>query len=52
MIPRATSGWQTITADLALILFLITAQAVAEPHKPETAPATEPAAMPPTARQV
>ncbi|HCS17591.1 hypothetical protein D0Y83_14780 [Qipengyuania flava] len=41
MIPRATSGWQTITADLALILFLITAQAVAEPHEPETAPTTD-----------
>ncbi|WP_421992651.1 hypothetical protein [Qipengyuania sp.] len=27
MILRPTSGWQTITADLALILFLITAQA-------------------------
>lgn len=27
MILRGSSGWQTITADLALILFLITAQA-------------------------
>jgi len=26
MIARAASGWQTVTADLALILFLITAQ--------------------------
>lgn len=30
MILRAASGWQTATADLALILFLITAQAVRE----------------------
>ncbi|GMM93545.1 hypothetical protein [Qipengyuania sp. MTN3-11] len=37
MILRATSGWQTITADLALILFLITAQAVSEPE-PEQKP--------------
>ena len=27
MIARLGSGWQTITADLALILFLVTAQA-------------------------
>ena len=32
MILRAPSSWQTITADLALILFLVTAQAtVSEP---------------------
>ena len=32
MIARLGSGWQTITADLALILFLVTAQAtVSEP---------------------
>ena len=29
MILRAPSSWQTITADLALILFLITAIAIA-----------------------
>lgn len=34
MILRAASGWQTVTADLALILFLITAQAVREPPVP------------------
>lgn len=34
MILRAASGWQTVTADLALILFLITAQAVREPPAP------------------
>lgn len=33
MILRTTSGWQTITADLALILFLITAQAAVEPSE-------------------
>lgn len=49
MIPRATTGWQTITADLALILFLITAQAAVDPaerpapvasEKPATAEST------------
>ncbi len=30
MILRVGSGWQTVTADLALILFLITAQASRE----------------------
>lgn len=35
MIVRAISGWQTATADLALILFLITAQAVRD--EPEQA---------------
>lgn len=30
MITRFGSGWQTITADLALILFLITAQVAAQ----------------------
>jgi hypothetical protein len=34
MILRAASGWQTVTADLALILFLITAQAVRETPGP------------------
>jgi hypothetical protein len=34
MIVRAASGWQTVIADLALILFLITAQAVGK--KPAT----------------
>ncbi len=37
MISRATTGWQTITADLALILFLITAQAVTD-HADRPAP--------------
>ncbi len=36
MITRFGSGWQTITADLALILFLITAQVAAQkPVVPE-----------------
>ena len=59
MIARLGSGWQTITADLALILFLVTAQTsfsqleaeaapVAPVETPETpAPAaTEPEAAP------
>ncbi|WP_370033406.1 hypothetical protein [Qipengyuania mesophila] len=40
MIIRAASGWQTATADLALILFLITAQAVRE-EQPAQAVASE-----------
>ncbi|MEX0341093.1 MAG: hypothetical protein AB3N06_00765 [Erythrobacter sp.] len=42
MILRGSSGWQTVTADLALILFLITAQAVgneASTAEPPVAPA-------------
>ena len=31
MILRLGSGWQTVTADLALILFMVTAQAIQEP---------------------
>ncbi|NBW75299.1 MAG: hypothetical protein EBR34_05800 [Sphingomonadaceae bacterium] len=30
MIARAGSGWQTVLADLSLILFMVTAAAVAE----------------------
>jgi hypothetical protein len=41
MILRAASGWQTVTADLALILFLITAQAVREPAAPSPQEETE-----------
>lgn len=40
MILRLGSGWQTVTADLALILFLITAQASRE--GPEGQPQVEP----------
>ncbi len=31
MIARAGSGWQTVLADLSLILFMVTAAVVAEP---------------------
>jgi alanine racemase len=41
MILRAASGWQTVTADLALILFLITAQAVREPSATPSQEETE-----------
>lgn len=44
MILRAGSGWQTVTADLALILFLITAQASRD--TPAALPQTEPATIP------
>lgn len=40
MILRLGSGWQTVTADLALILFLITAQA--SRGGPEAQPQVEP----------
>ena len=44
MIARAGSGWQTVLADLSLILFMVTASAVSEaPAKP---PATERAVLP------
>ena len=39
MIARAGSGWQTVLADLALILFMVTAAVVATAQ-------SEPAAMP------
>lgn len=42
MILRLGSGWQTVTADLALILFLITAQASRD--VPAAPPQVEPAA--------
>ena len=45
MIVRAASGWQTIIADLALILFLITAQAVGK--KPATQSHAEEERQPP-----
>jgi hypothetical protein len=48
MIIRAASGWQTATADLALILFLITAQAVRE-EQPAPAVAVENEASAPVA---
>ena len=40
MIARSGSGWQTVLADLSLILFMITAAAVSEgPAKPAPPPA-------------
>ena len=39
MIARSGSGWQTVLADLSLILFMITAAAVSEgPAKPAPPP--------------
>lgn len=35
MIVRAGTGWQTVLADLSLILFMVTASAVDVRHKPE-----------------
>lgn len=42
MIARMGSGWQTVLADLSLILFMVTATAVAE--TPTQAPPTPPPA--------
>ncbi len=41
MIARAGSGWQTVLADLSLILFMVTASAVSQgrPAPPEAPPA-------------
>lgn len=49
MIIRGGSGWQTTTADLALILFLVTAQAVREEPSPAAHPA--PAAQEPVIQE-
>jgi hypothetical protein len=44
MIPRMGSGWQTVLADLSLILFMITAAAVSEvKQKPQPVAAAIPA---------
>lgn len=39
MIARAGSGWQTVLADLSLILFMVTAAALSEPGAAGEAPA-------------
>ena len=44
MIARAGSGWQTVLADLSLILFMITAAAASE--LPAAAPAQKVPALP------
>ena len=38
MIARAGSGWQTVLADLSLILFMITASAASEPQNGTATP--------------
>ncbi|MCH2488165.1 MAG: hypothetical protein MK010_10550, partial [Erythrobacter sp.] len=53
MIARLGSGWQTITADLALILFLVTAQAsFSQPATESVAPASSAAAPEPVPHAV
>jgi hypothetical protein len=50
MIARAGSGWQTVLADLSLILFMVTASAVNEaPSVPPPAPVVLPALGEPVA---
>lgn len=53
MIARAGSGWQTVLADLSLILFMVTAAAVSEapaqPNPPPPAPSALPALGEPVA---
>ena len=44
MMARAGSGWQTVLADLSLILFMVTAAVVAEPPAPNAAVTARPAA--------
>ena len=39
MIARAGSGWQTVLADLSLILFMVTASAVSQARDDPAAPA-------------
>lgn len=47
MIARAGSGWQTVLADLSLILFMVTAAAVQDaPAVPPAHSATTPTAPP------
>ena len=46
MIARAGSGWQTVLADLSLILFMVTAAVVAEPSAPATPPPPAATALP------
>lgn len=45
MIARAGSGWQTVLADLSLILFMVTAASVSEAPDPAEAPRAEPVAV-------
>ena len=42
MSTRTALGWQTMLADLSLILFMVTAAAMAEPTAPKPAPAPAP----------
>lgn len=52
IVARAGSGWQTVMADLCLILFMVTAAALsaqrgvsASPSRPQPAPRAEPLAV-------
>lgn len=44
MIARASTGWQTLFADLSLILFMITASAVSQAHDASPPPPLSPSA--------
>lgn len=46
MIARAGSGWQTVLADLSLILFMVTAAAVSEAPAEPGARSPAPIALP------
>lgn len=46
MIARSGSGWQTVLADLSLILFMTTAAVVAEPPAPAAPPPRAAPALP------
>ncbi len=46
MIARAGSGWQTVLADLSLILFMVTASAVNDAPPLAIPPSTPPVSLP------
>lgn len=48
MNARAGSGWQTVLADLSLILFMTTAAVVAEPPAPTASPPPPPSRIAPS----
>jgi hypothetical protein len=53
MIARAGSGWQTVLADLSLILFMTTAAAVSEaPADPAPVPVPQSASLPALAQPI
>jgi hypothetical protein len=50
MIVRAGTGWQTLMADLSIILFMVTAAALSQAGPGKTAQAATPAGLAPSQR--